>query len=106
WLYKNTSAYVFPSLMEGFGLPGLEAMLYGAPVISSNATCLPEVYGDAAVYFDPKNTKEMADKIDTVLSSEPLRNELVEKGHEQAANCSWRRMAEETHAVEMSVLKK
>lgn len=106
WLYKNTQAYVFPSLMEGFGLPGLEAMLYGAPVVSSNTTCLPEVYGDAAVYFNPTDIKDMANKITSVLSDEKLRSELVEKGYDQAAKYSWRRMAEETHAVYMKALKK
>lgn len=105
WLYKHTSAYVFPSLMEGFGLPGLEAMLHGAPVVSSNATCLPEVYGDAAVYFDPTNIDEMAEKIDSVLSNDTLRKKLVEEGYDQAAKYSWRRMAEETHAIYMNVLR-
>ena len=106
WLYKNAVSYVFPSLMEGFGLPGLEAMLYGTPVVSSNATCLPEVYGDAAVYFDPTDTKEMAEKIGSVITNDTLRNELIEKGYDQAAKYSWRRMAEDTHAVYMKALKK
>lgn len=104
WLYKHTSSYIFPSLMEGFGLPGLEAMLHGAPVVSSNATCLPEVYGDAAVYFNPTDTKDMAEKIRTVLSDDTLKNELITKGYEQAAKYSWQRMAEETHAIYMRIL--
>lgn len=99
WLYENTQAYVFPSLMEGFGLPGLEAMLGGAPVVSSNATCLPEVYGDAAEYFDPLNVDEMAAAIDRVISDETRRKELIELGYKQAAKYSWEETAKQTLAV-------
>ncbi|MDL2341602.1 MAG: glycosyltransferase family 1 protein [Patescibacteria group bacterium] len=105
WLYENCAAYVFPSLSEGFGLPGLEAMQHGAPVVSSDATCLPEVYGDAAHYFDPTNTQAMADAINEVLTDTNLRNRLVEAGHLKAQAYSWRRMAEQTLAVYNSVLK-
>lgn len=104
WLYEHTKAYIFPSLMEGFGLPGLEAMLYGAPVVSSNATCLPEVYGDAAIYFDPTNVINMADTIRNVLDDEALANGLAERGFKQVAKYSWRTMAEETLAVYNEVL--
>ena len=96
WLYENTKLYIFPSLSEGFGLPGLEAMVQGAPVASSNATCLPEVYGDAAIYFDPLNVSEIAQAIQKVLSDENLRTELINKGKQQAAKYSWQRMAEQT----------
>lgn len=99
WLYSNAAAYIFPSLMEGFGLPGLEAMGYGAPVVSSNATCLPEIYGDAAHYFDPTDVASIAQAIDDVLRDTTLRATLIEKGHAQAAQYSWRRMAEQTLAV-------
>jgi glycosyltransferase involved in cell wall biosynthesis len=104
WLYSKASAHVFPSLMEGFGLPGLEAMGYGAPVVSSNATCLPEVYGDAAHYFDPNDTDDMARAIDEVITDEKLRNSLIEKGYEQIKKYSWRRMAEQTHQIYMDAL--
>src|SRR5207244_3436993 len=80
WLYDHTEAYIFPSLSEGFGLPGLEAMAHGAPVISSNATCLPEIYGDAAKYFDPLDVDDMAKAIKTVLSKPELRKEMVALG--------------------------
>lgn len=90
WYYQNARAYVFASLNEGFGLPGLEAMVHGCPVVSSNATCLPEVNGDAANYFDPENIQEMVEKIDEVISSEPLRKKLVEKGYENAKRFSWK----------------
>ncbi|HET7320853.1 MAG TPA: glycosyltransferase family 1 protein, partial [Candidatus Saccharimonadales bacterium] len=99
WLYENCDAYVFPSLSEGFGLPGLEAMVHGAPVASSNATCLPEIYGDAAHYFNPTDTQSMADAINEVLTDKNLRNDLVERGKTQAAKYSWQHMAEQTLAV-------
>ncbi len=99
WLYEHTAAYVFPSLSEGFGLPGLEAMLHGAPVVSSNATCLPEIYGDAAHYFDPLDVTAMADAINEVLTDNTLRARLMSAGCEKASEYSWWRMAEQTLAV-------
>lgn len=105
WLYTNASAYVFPSLMEGFGLPGLEAMGYGAPVVSSNATCLPEVYGHAAHYFNPNDTTDMARAIDEVLDNDMLRSEMIKEGYAQLKKYSWRRMAEQTQAVYTKALE-
>lgn len=99
FLYKNCAAYVFPSLMEGFGLPGLEAMAYGAPVVSSSATALPEVYGDAAWYFNPAEVDDMARAIREVIGDESLRNRLIIAGKNQVAKYSWKRMAEQTLAV-------
>ncbi|MGH7927554.1 MAG: glycosyltransferase family 4 protein, partial [Candidatus Binatia bacterium] len=99
WLYENCRAYVIPSFMEGFGLPSLEAMLHGAPVASSNATCLPEVLGDAALYFDPHNPTNMAAVIERLLSDTTLAGDLRKKGYEQAGQYSWRRMAEQTLEV-------
>lgn len=96
WLYENTAAYVFPSLSEGFGLPALEAMAHGAPVVSSNATCLPEVYGNAALYFDPKDTSDMAAKISQVLGSAEQAAKLTKAGYEQVKKYSWRKMAQQT----------
>ena len=104
WLYTHASAYVFPSLMEGFGLPGLEAMGYGTPVVSSNATCLPEVYGPAAHYFNPLDTSDMAEAIDQVLSDDTIRTRLSKAGYKQIKKYSWKKMAKETHAVYMKVL--
>lgn len=106
WLFKNAKAYIFPSLTEGFGLPGLEAMGYGTPVVSSNATCLPEVYGDAAHYFDPFDTDDMARAINDVLTDETLRTSLIKKGYAQFKKYSWERMAKQTHAIYMDALKK
>jgi glycosyltransferase involved in cell wall biosynthesis len=104
WLYEHCEAYVFPSLSEGFGLPGLEAMRHGAPVVSSNATCLPEIYCDAAHYFDPTDTQAMTDAINEVLTDKKLRAGLIRKGHKQAEKYSWQRMAEQTLEVYKQVL--
>lgn len=104
WMYEHTSCYVFPSLSEGFGLPGLEAMVHGAPVASSNATCLPEVYGNAAHYFDPLDTNDMYQKINEVISSKALSKNLITRGRVQANKYSWKRMAEQTLAVYEEVL--
>ena len=105
WLYENTKAYVFPSFSEGFGLPSLEAMAHKAPVVSSNATCLPEISGDAALYFDPKDIKDMAEKIDSVISDETLRKDLIQKGQRQLKKYSWEKTAQETLDVYNSILK-
>ncbi len=104
WLYEHARAYAMPSLSEGFGLPGLEAMAHGCPVVSSNATCLPEVYGDAAHYFDPLDVGDMAAKISEVLNDEALRSKLKAKGSQQVKKYSWRRMAEQTLEVYKQVI--
>lgn len=96
WLYENCAVYCFPSLSEGFGLPSLEAMKHGAPVASSNATCLLEVNGVAAHYFNPLDVNDMAEKINDVLTDNKLRSDLIKKGSEQVKKYSWRRMARQT----------
>jgi glycosyltransferase involved in cell wall biosynthesis len=73
WAMRHTKCYVWASLSEGFGLPPLEAMQYGGPVASSNASCIPEVLGDAAHYFDPLNVQDMAEKIEQVITDDKLR---------------------------------
>jgi len=95
-LYKNASLFVFPSLCEGFGLPPLEAMKRGIPVVSSNLTCMPEILGDAALYFDPLNVDDMAEKIKTALINREVREDLIQKGFEQVKKYSWQQMAKET----------
>lgn len=99
WLYQNASAYILPSLSEGFGLPGLEAMAHDCPLVSSNATCLPEIYGDAALYFNPDNTEDMVLKIERLLGDKDLADQLVARGKEQLRKYSWETMAQETLAV-------
>lgn len=96
WLYENGAVYVFPSLSEGFGLPGLEAMQYGLPVASSNATCLPEVYKNAAHYFNPFSAKHMAAKIQQILEDPKLAAKLRTNGRILLGTYSWQRMAKQT----------
>lgn len=96
WLYEHCTAYVFPSLSEGFGLPAVEAMMHGAPVVASNATCIPEVLGKAACYFDPFDIEGMAAKIGEVVDDPILREELAAKGKTQVAKYSWDHMAKQT----------
>lgn len=104
WLYENTAAYVFPSLSEGFGLPGLEAMAHGAPVVSSDATSLPEVYGEGAYYFEPEDVEAMAKAIKVVITRPDLRKKLIKAGFKQVKKYSWKRMAEQTLEVYQKVL--
>lgn len=104
WMYEHCEAYVFPSLSEGFGLPGLEAMAHGAPVLSSNATCLPEVYGNSALYFNPNDTRDMATRIVELLKDESLKSRLVKAGSEQAAKYSWDKAARQTLEVYQKAL--
>jgi len=90
-LYQLASVFVFPSLYEGFGLPPLEAMAAGAPVITSNVSSLPEVVGDAALLIDPMDAGAIADAMARVLGDEALRAELVRRGHERVKAFSWDR---------------
>ena len=105
-LFKNAIAYVFPSFYEGFGLPPLEAMANGCPVVSSDESSLPEILGEAAVYFNPKDEKQMLYQIEKIIEDENLHQELVKKGYEQAKKYSWEKCAEETLAVYREVLEK
>ncbi len=95
-LYAGATAFVFPSLYEGFGLPVLEAMACGAPVACSRTSSLPEVAGQAAEKFDPMDVQAMADAIHRVAADETLRQRLAKRGQEQAARFTWRRTAELT----------
>ena len=97
--YKAAEVFAIPSFAEGFGLVGLEAMNFGAPVASSSVGSLPEILGRAAVYFNPADHREMAKAIFSVLSDTLLRKRLIETGFEQAKKYSWRKMAEETLKV-------
>jgi glycosyltransferase involved in cell wall biosynthesis len=96
WLYQNAEAYVLPSFSEGFGLTGLEAIVHGCPLVSSNATCLPEVFGDAAEYFDPRDIQDMADKVSSVISDNKHRKKLIANGYIRLKKFSWQRMADQT----------
>ena len=95
-VYQHATLYLFPSLSEGFGLPPLEAMAKSVPVVSSNATCLPEILGNAADYFNPLDIDNIAKVIKKVLMDENLRKNLINKGLEQTKKYSWETMAEKT----------
>ena len=95
-LYQNARVFVFPSFYEGFGLPPLEAMACGVPVVASNSSSIPEICGDAAEFFDPKNIPEMAEKMAQVWIDESIRKNLIEAGSRRALDFSWQKMAKET----------
>lgn len=104
WLHEHSLAYVFPSLSEGFSLTPMEAIVHGSPVVSSNATCLPEVYQNAAHYFDARYPKDIAAKTAEVLDNKKLRGQLIKNGQELIKKYSWRKMAKETLLVYKEVL--
>lgn len=93
-IYNGADVMVFPSLYEGFGLPPLEAMACGVPVIAANATSLPEVVGDCGLLFDPNDDSQLADQLEYLLSDQKSRTEWAEKGLTRAATFSWKRTAE------------
>ena len=93
-LYAGATLFVLPSLEEGFGLPALEAMSCGTPVITSNAGALPEIVGDAAVIINPLCVNEIGEAMRALLSSERLRSEMRQKGLEHVREFTWERSAE------------
>jgi glycosyltransferase involved in cell wall biosynthesis len=95
-LYDLADCFVFPSLYEGFGLPVLEAMRRGVPVACSNASSLPEVAGDAALLFDPRDTQAIRAAMERLLTDRTLASDLAERGRERAKAFSWERSARET----------
>ncbi len=104
-LYQNAICLVLPSLYEGFGLPIVEAMSYGCPVITSNVSSLPEAGGEAALYVNPTDSNDIASKIALLIKDEKLRKELREKGYKQAKKFSWEKTARESLRVLESVVK-
>jgi glycosyltransferase involved in cell wall biosynthesis len=98
-LYKNASVFIYPSLYEGFGLPPLEAMGFGVPVAAALSSSLPEVLGQACLYFNPKDTEETARTINKILKDEFLAESLVEKGFEQVKKYSWENCAKQTQMI-------
>ena len=103
-LYRLASVFVFPSLYEGFGLPPLEAMASGTPVVTSNVSSLPEVVGDAAVLVDPYSAEAIADGIISVLRSTHLRGELRERGLKRVKEYSWARSVQRVREIYGEVL--
>ena len=104
-LYSFADLFIYPSLYEGFGLPVIEAMACGTPVITSNISSLPEVSGDAAILVDPYNILEMAEAMGNILSNSALREKLIEKGFERVKHFHWEKTAKETLNVYNKVLK-
>jgi glycosyltransferase involved in cell wall biosynthesis len=102
-LYSQAEAYVFPSLSEGFGIPGLDAMTLGIPVVCSDIPTLKEIYEDAALYFDPYSATDIAEKIKKVLEDQRLRDSLIENGKRKVQTYSWQKMAKETSQVYNSI---
>ncbi|MDI6740862.1 MAG: glycosyltransferase family 1 protein [Candidatus Edwardsbacteria bacterium] len=98
-LYRTAAVLVLPSLVEGFGLPVLEAMACGCPVACSRAAALPEVGGDAAVYFDPLDTADIASTIGRLLADGRLRSRLVRQGRRRAVTFSWNRAGDEVYRL-------
>ena len=103
-LYARASMLVFPSLDEGFGIPVLEAMANGLPVITSNCSSLPEVAGDAAVLVDPENGEELLFAIKTLAEQDGLRRELAKRGRERASQFTWQKAVESTWNVYKELL--
>jgi glycosyltransferase involved in cell wall biosynthesis len=103
-LYRLASVFAFPSLYEGFGLPPLEAMACGAPVVTSKLSSLPEVVGDAAVLVDPYSVEAIADGLARVLEDQALRTDLIARGLLRAASFSWERSVKSIHDTYMKVL--
>lgn len=98
-LYSQAVAFVFPSLVEGFGLPPLEAMQYNCPVISSNSSCLPEILGEAALYFNPSKEEEIAFSLAKISNDQTLADTLKLNGKKCLQNYSWQKMAKATSQV-------
>lgn len=104
--YQHALCYVLPSLYEGFGLPVIEAMQRGCPVITSNVSSLPEAGGEAALYINPEDVNDIAAKINKLINDKKLREDLIEKGKKQAKKFSWEKSAKETYQILLDVANK
>ncbi len=105
FLYKNAFCLVIPSLYEGFGIPLLEAMNFDCPVISSYSSSLPEIAGDAALYFDPNNYLDLVEKLKLLRENSDLKKDLIKKGKERIKQFSWKKTAEQTLDLIINTLK-
>jgi glycosyltransferase involved in cell wall biosynthesis len=106
YLYNKAEVFVFPSFYEGFGFPIIEAFCCEVPVVTSNVSSCPEIAGDAALTVDPGSDEAIAGAIENILSSRPLRDELVEKGRRRAGDFDFRKTAQETLNVYRDVCRK
>ena len=98
-LYEHAFCFLHPTLYEGFGLPPLEAMACGCPVVLSNTTALPEIFGDAALYFDPSDPEDIASKVKQLINSHQLQKELIQKSKQHAELFSWKKCAQDIYKV-------
>jgi glycosyltransferase involved in cell wall biosynthesis len=105
-LFHQALALVHPSFSEGFGLTGLEAMAASCPVIASTATCLPEIYGDAALYFDPHSAVQLIDQIQQLCDHPKIRQDIIARGIAQSQKYSWTNTATQTIAVYNSIINR
>ncbi len=105
-IYRHSAAYIFPSLYEGFGLPPLEAMVRGIPVVSSDHPSMREVLGESAYYFDARKPEAIANAITKVIEDKTLREQLIQKGYEQVKKYSWEKMAEETLQIYKNTIER
>ncbi len=103
-LYAGSLAFVTPSLIEGFGLPGLEAMAMGTPVIAANASCLPEIYGNAALFFRSGDVQDLTEKIMEIKNDLKLRNKYITRGFAKVKTYSWAKMTKLTWQIYQNVL--
>lgn len=102
-LYRGATAYILPSLYEGFGIPILEAMSYRCPVITSFSSSLPEIGGEACLYFDPKSVDDLLNKMEVIVSDKKLVNDLILKGIKRVSSFSWKLAGQQTLEVLLSV---
>jgi glycosyltransferase involved in cell wall biosynthesis len=103
-LYRNALAFVFPSLHEGFGIPILEAFASNCPVVLSNTTCFPEIAGDAALYFDPKDKQSIYNSVKKIITDKQLASELRKLGAERVSKYTWSKAAQQTLEVYKSIM--
>lgn len=102
--YRAAAAFVYPSMYEGFGIPPLEAMSHGCPVVCSNAGSIPEVVGDGGVYFDPNNSDELRSTLERVATTETFQENLRVRGYQRITEFSWDRCAEATAKVYREIM--
>jgi glycosyltransferase involved in cell wall biosynthesis len=102
--YNISTLFIFPSFYEGFGLPPLEAMACGTPVVTSSVSSLPEVCGNAVSYCDPYNTKDILKKMEFILNDIPLQNEMIAKGLQRSKSFTWKKSAEKHIEVFLKLL--
>ena len=106
YFYACADAFIFPSKYEGFGLPPLEAMACGTPVIASSKSCMPEVLGNAAKFFDPNEPSQIAKVISNTLNNKKLLKQMSDKGIDQVKKYSWTKMARQTLQLYKNILEK